>query len=111
MDWAQAQTGLGTALQWTGIQEDGLDRLREAEAAERAALEVYSEAETPLDWAYVSDDLGWTLRFTASAAARAKTLVEAQALLQRAWDIYKASGQNLDRYFGKRLAEIEALLS
>jgi uncharacterized caspase-like protein len=111
LDWAQAQTSVGTALQWVGVQEGGLDRLREAEAAERAALEIYTETETPLDWAYVSDDLGWTLRYIGERTASRETLEDARAMLQRAWDIYRASGQNLDGYFSKRMAEVDALLA
>ena len=35
LDWASAQMSLGAALQWTGVQDTGTDRLREGEAAQR----------------------------------------------------------------------------
>jgi tetratricopeptide (TPR) repeat protein len=51
LDWAKAQTYLGSALTRLGERESGTARLHEAISALRVALEVRTRELVPLDWA------------------------------------------------------------
>ena len=61
LDWAATQTNLGTALLALGRRENGTDRLEQAVAAYRAALEEYARDRVPLDWALIQNNLGGAL--------------------------------------------------
>jgi tetratricopeptide (TPR) repeat protein len=55
------QNNLGNALRALGEREDGTQRLQEAVAAYRAALEVYTRERVPLQWAMTQNNLGTAL--------------------------------------------------
>ena len=55
---AVAQNNLGVALGVLGERESGTQRLEEAVAAFRAALEEYTRKRVPLDWAATQMNLG-----------------------------------------------------
>jgi tetratricopeptide (TPR) repeat protein len=60
-DWAATQFGLGAALRTLGELGDEA-ALRDAVAALRAALDVYTRATAPGEWAMTQNDLGSALR-------------------------------------------------
>jgi tetratricopeptide (TPR) repeat protein len=67
LNWAAAQTNLGSALSMLGEREDGASdagrgRLEEAVVAFGAALEVFTRERFPLYWAMTQTNLGNTLR-------------------------------------------------
>jgi len=69
MSWAQTQTTLGVALSMLGARGDGAAQ-RDAVAAFRAALEVYTLAETPYPWASTQFGLALTLSESARRGDR-----------------------------------------
>jgi len=57
-DWAATENNLATALQALGEREGSIERLKEAIAAFRAALEVRTRADVPIQWAKTQNNLG-----------------------------------------------------
>jgi tetratricopeptide (TPR) repeat protein len=87
-DWATTQVRLGDALLTLGERESGTERLNEAVAAYRAALEEYTPERVPLNWARMQVrlgnalvELGWresgTARLEEAVAAYRAALAEA----------------------------------
>jgi tetratricopeptide (TPR) repeat protein len=62
LDWAGAQNNLGLALVALGEREGGTERLEQAVAAFRAALEERTREHVPRDWAKTQNGLGNALR-------------------------------------------------
>ncbi len=71
LDWAMTQNNLGTALQTLGEREDGTQRLEEAVAAFRAALEVMDARARPA--------LSWAMTLEQPSARALKTLASARS--------------------------------
>ena len=69
LDWATTQNNLGTALRTLGEREDGTERLEQAVAAYRAALDVRTRERVPLDWAATQNNLGGALQTLGKSAA------------------------------------------
>jgi hypothetical protein len=52
LEWAMTQNSLGNALLTIGRRESGTERLEQAVAAYREALQEYTLERVPLDWAH-----------------------------------------------------------
>ena len=70
MDWAATQTNLGNALQLLGQREGEVERLEQAVAAYRAALEERTRERVPPDWAITQNTLGHALALRALSLAK-----------------------------------------
>ena len=85
-DWAMTQNNLGNALSRLGERESGTERLEEAVAAYRAALQERTRERVPLHWAMTQNNLGnalWRLGERESGTARLEEAVDAyRAALQ-----------------------------
>ena len=62
LDWAETQTNLGNTLQALGKGTDGTGHLKQAEAAYRGALKVFTRDGMPLHWATTQNNLGNALQ-------------------------------------------------
>jgi tetratricopeptide (TPR) repeat protein len=73
------QDNLGNALQMLGQREARTERLEEAVAVYRAALEERTRDRVPLDWAATQYNLGNALQMLGQRETRTKLLEEAVA--------------------------------
>ena len=80
--WAMIQTNLGNALERLGERENGTERLEQAVATYRAALEVRTL--DPLDWAMTQNDLGAALERIGERESTTARLKEAVAAFRAA---------------------------
>ena len=87
-DWARTQNNLGTALSSLGELTGSGERLEEAVAAYRAALEVYTRDEMPADWAGMQNNLGTTLSMLGELTGSGERLEEAVAAYRGALEVY-----------------------
>jgi tetratricopeptide (TPR) repeat protein len=62
LQWATTQNNLGNALREIGERESGTQRLEEAVAAFRAALEEWTRERVPLQWAFTQMNLASVYR-------------------------------------------------
>ena len=84
LDWAATQNNLGTALGTLGERESGTERLEEAVAAYRAALEERTRERVPLDWAMTQNNLGTALATLGERESGTARLEEAVAAYRAA---------------------------
>ena len=84
LDWAEIQNNLGNALWKLGEHENGAERLEEAVAAYRAALEERIRERVPLEWAMTQNNLG-------NALARLGERKNNTSLLEEAVAAYRAA--------------------
>ena len=77
------QNNLGSALLNLGERESGTERLDEAVAAYRAALEEYTREGSPADWAMTQNNLGNALRSLGERESGTERRDEAVAALPR----------------------------
>jgi tetratricopeptide (TPR) repeat protein len=79
LHWATTQNNLGNALTRLGERENGTERLEEAVAAYRAALEERTRDRVPLDWATSMGNQGVALMVLAErhgGSSKARAAVE-----------------------------------
>jgi tetratricopeptide (TPR) repeat protein len=76
LQWAMTQMSLGTVLRVLGARESGTQRLEEAVAAYRAALEEWTRERVPLDWASTMTELGYTRFYLGDFTGAALNLQE-----------------------------------
>jgi len=79
LDWAMTQNNLGTALQTLGERESGAERLREAVAAYREALQEWTRERVPHWWATTQNNLGEALAALGERESGTARLEEALA--------------------------------
>ena len=96
--WAMTQNNLGNALQTLGAREDGTQRLEEAVAAYRAALEVWTRERVPLQWATAQNNLGNALQTLGERedGTPRRRLEEAVAAYRAALEVYTRERVPLD---------------
>ena len=78
------QNNLGAALRILGERESGKERLEEAVAAYRMALDETTLADHPLDWATTQNNLGNALQTLGARESRKERLEETVAAYQLA---------------------------
>ena len=78
------QNNLGTALARLGKRESGTERLEQAVAAYRAALEERTRERVPLDWAMTQNNLGTALQSLGARESGTERLEQAVAAYQAA---------------------------
>ena len=91
LNWATTQTNLGNALQELGEQDSGTERLEEAVAAYRAALEERTRERVPLGWAATQNNLGNTLRTLGEREGDKARIEEAVAAYRGALEVFEAA--------------------
>ena len=102
------QNNLGNALRMLGERESGTERLEEAVAAYRAALEERTRERVPLDWATAQINLGIALERSASGRAGRRGSRRRSRPIARRWRNIRASGF---RSTGRRRRTISAMRS
>jgi tetratricopeptide (TPR) repeat protein len=85
--WAVTQFNLGAALQTLGEREGRTERLKEAVAAYRAALDEYTRDRAPLEWALTQMNLGNALQTLGEREGSAARLEEAVAAYRAALEV------------------------
>ena len=83
LEWAEAQTNLGNALARLAMRETGTDRLLEAVAIMRLALQELTRERMPLSWAEAQMNLGDALWALGEREKGTRYLQEAL----EAWDV------------------------
>ena len=78
------QNNLGTALRSLGELESGTERLEQAVAAYRAALEERTREKVPLDWAMTQNNLGNALQSLGERESGTERLEQAVAAYRAA---------------------------
>ena len=112
MDWAAAQSNLGTALRTLGERESGTARLEEAVVAHRRALMQFTRERAPLQWASAQTNLGLALAALAQRTSDRSKLEEAREAIAGAFDLFMQAGQEQHRnYLTDRLRDIDALIT
>jgi tetratricopeptide (TPR) repeat protein len=76
---AATQNNLGTALRTLGERESGTERLEEAVAVCRAAVEEWTRERVPLEWAQMQNNLGIALSMLGERESSSERLEEAVA--------------------------------
>jgi exonuclease VII small subunit len=103
--WASRSRALGE-------RESGTERLEEAVAAYRAALEERTRERVPLDWAMTQMNLGLALWTLGERTKRRETLVDARAAIAGAFEAFMAAGQEHRRAaFEAWLANADATIA
>lgn len=95
-----------------GEREHGTERLKEAVAAYRAALEEYTRERVPPDWAQKQNNLGGALIELGRRSGRKVDVENGRQAIVAAWDIYRDAGytQYYD-YFQSWIAEVDSTLA
>jgi hypothetical protein len=107
-----ARTNLGIALGRLGERESGTERLEEAVAAHRVALEEQSRERVPLDWAGTQNNLGNALSTLAARQKNTLLLEEALVSMRGAVDAYQQAGEGYWLPIAqRRIAKMEAELA
>jgi len=97
-DWATTQMNLGNALQTLGGRESGTDRLEEAVAAYRLALEERTRDRVPLDWARTQMNLGTVYIAFFEKTGDSAHLDTAQSHTEAALEVFREA--NATQYIG-----------
>ena len=84
LEWAETQNNLGKVLLRLGERESGTERLEEAVAAFRKALQEFTRERDPLDWAETQNHLGVALCRLGETESVAERLEEAVAAFRAA---------------------------
>ena len=87
---------LGHACLRLGERESGTDRLEQAVAAHRAALEERTREGSPADWAMTQNNLGGALRSLGERESGTESLEEAVAACRAALDVFTREGAPAD---------------
>ena len=96
LNWAKTQNCLGYALQSLGEREAGTERLKEAVAAHREALQEYTRERVPLEWAMTQNHLSTALQSLWEREAGAELLEEAVTACLEALQEYTRERVPLD---------------
>ncbi len=113
LQWATAQSNLGSTLRALGERESGTPdvgrgRLEEAVAAFREALEERTRVRVPLDWATTQNNLGNALATLGERTEDVLKLKEARDAIAAAFDGCMHAGQEHHRaYFEGRLSDLD----
>ena len=91
LDWASTQNNLGAALQKLGERESGTERLEQAVAAFRLALQEEPRERVPLAWAGTQNNLGMALHTIGERQSGTARLEEAIAAYRAALEEESAS--------------------
>ncbi len=91
-----ALNDLGVALTVLGERESGTERLEQAIAAYRAALEEWTRERVPLQWAMTQNNLGTALQALGEREAGTERLVQAVAAYQAALEEHTRKRVPLD---------------
>jgi tetratricopeptide (TPR) repeat protein len=103
---------LGNALWRLGEREASPERLEQAVAAYRAALEALTRERVPLDWAGTQMNLGNALASLGERERSADLLTEALAALRNARSVYVQAGMSqYSDYLTGRIGAIEAAIT
>jgi tetratricopeptide (TPR) repeat protein len=92
LDWAMTQNNLGTALQTLGARETGTERLEQAVAADREALQEHARERVPLGWVRTQNNLGTALRSLGERESGTAQLERAVAAYQAALSVFELAG-------------------
>ena len=84
LHWATTQHNLVNALSTLAAREDGSERLEQAIAAYRAALEVRTRDRVPRAWAMTQNNLGNALQTLSARESGTERLDQAVAAYQAA---------------------------
>ena len=105
------QMNLGTALKDIGGRKRSTASLKEAIAAHRKALEVFTRDRAPFQWAVAQNNLGNTLRYLAEFEFNIAYLEEAIAAFHGALEIFEPEADHDARLTRENLALAETLMA
>ena len=88
MQWATAQSMLGTALETLGFNGGGVEKLKEAVAAKRAALTVLTKDNARLEWAQAQFNVGNSLNMIGNFEKGTESFEAAIIALTAALEVY-----------------------
>ena len=105
---AALYVALGDALSALGTRKPGTDRLKQAAAAYRSALIVYTRQHTPLEWAKVQHSLGRALKDLAKRETGAERFEQAVAAHRAALEVF--TRDRLPEQWGRSLNDLGVAL-